>query len=158
MSTLRQIRNQNDFAVGFFYILVGGLAAGIAATRYDLGTAGRMGPGYFPLILGVILCLLGAVVLLRALSRNAERTVLERWDLRSLLWMVGSLLLFSLALKPLGLVLSLALLIIVSSLASHEFTWRGTLLNTLFQLALNVGLFIYFLGLPFELWPSFLAS
>ena len=154
----RHIRNQNDFAVGFFYILIGALAAGIAATRYELGTAGRMGPGYFPLILGVILCLLGAVVLLRALSQSAERTVLERWDLRSLLWMVGSLLLFSLALKPLGLVLSLALLIIVSSLASHEFTWKGTLLNTLFQLALNVGLFIYFLGLPFELWPSFLTS
>ncbi|WP_036595366.1 tripartite tricarboxylate transporter TctB family protein [Ottowia thiooxydans] len=154
----RKIRNQNDFVIGSFYILIGAAAAVIAASRYELGTANRMGPGYFPLILGVILCLLGTTVLLRALSKNSERTALARWDLRSLLWMVGSLLLFSFALKPLGLVLSLAMLIIVSSLASHEFTWKGTLINAAVQIALNLGLFIYFLGLPFAIWPSFLTS
>lgn len=156
MSRGRQLRNPRDLVVGVAYIVLGA-GFSVASLGYEMGTASRMDAGYFPFWLGVVLAGLGAVVSLRALSPHAPRTVLERWDLRSLLWMVGAVALFGATLRPLGLVLSLALLVVLSSMASRAFTWRGALLNATVLVALNLGVFVYGLSLPFPVWPAFLG-
>src|SRR5688500_6453894 len=69
------IRNQKDFAAGALYIVVG-LAFAIGATDYNLGTAARMGPGYFPFWLGLFLAAVGAVVLVRSVRAGADRQAL----------------------------------------------------------------------------------
>lgn len=147
------IRNQRDFTVGVAYIATGAVFA-VVSWGYELGTASAMGPGYFPFWLGIVLSLLGVVVCAGATSVKAQRLPLERWDWRTLAWMTGSVAAFGLALKPLGLVLSIVALVVASSLASREFTWRGTLLNAVVLGLLNTVLFVLLLDLPLPLWPA----
>lgn len=146
------IRNQRDFTVGVAYIATGAVFA-VVSWGYELGTASAMGPGYFPFWLGIVLSLLGVVVCTGATSAKAQRLPLERWDWRTLAWMTGSVAAFGLALKPLGLMLSIVALVVASSLASREFTWRGTLLNAAVLGLLNTVLFVLLLDLPLPLWP-----
>lgn len=152
------VRHPRDAVVGVFY-LVAGLAFAIGAlVFYDLGSGSQMGPGYFPLLLGGVLALLGAVVLGRALRPGIAGESLKAWDWRSLFWMVGAVALFGVTLRPLGLVLSVGLLVVLSSLASHEFRWRGALLNAAVLALLTVWLFVSALALPFPVWPAFLSA
>ncbi|MBN9426366.1 MAG: tripartite tricarboxylate transporter TctB family protein [Burkholderiales bacterium] len=150
------VRNRSDFAVGLAYV-VAGAAFALAARRYELGTADQMGAGYFPFWLGLLLAVLGVSVMLRAADQRSRSSAIEHWDWRSLVWIGGALVLFALLLKPLGLAVSLALLIVGSSLASHEFRWRGTLLLTAVLLLMNVGIFVYVLTLPLPVWPAFVG-
>ena len=71
-------------------------------------------------------------------------------------WILGAVVLFGLLLQPAGLVLSLVVLVLVSSRASHEFTWRGTLANAVILIAFSVGAFIKGISLQIPLWPTFL--
>ncbi|MPS28810.1 MAG: tripartite tricarboxylate transporter TctB family protein [Alcaligenaceae bacterium] len=150
------IRNQPDFVLGLLYILAGGGFAA-AASRYDMGTLAYMGPGYFPFILGMLLAAIGAWIVLRAVLIRGVRVRLASWNLRSLSWMVGSVVMFGLALQPLGLVIALVLLVILASLASHEFTWKTTLINAAVMVVLNVGGFVYGLSIPFPVLPQIAA-
>ncbi|SHG89250.1 Tripartite tricarboxylate transporter TctB family protein [Pollutimonas bauzanensis] len=152
-----RIRSPRDFAVGLVYIATGA-AFSFASAQYEMGTPDHMGPGYFPFWLGIVLVLLGATIVLRTLRPNAGAAALAPWDWRLLLWTVGSVALFGAALKPLGLVLALLLLVMLSSLASREFTWRGALLNAVVLAALNLGVFVYGLDLPLPVWPSWAAG
>lgn len=147
------IRNQRDFAVGAAYIATGAAFA-VVSWGYELGSASAMGPGYFPFWLGIVLALLGLVLCAGATSTKTPRLPLQRWDWRTLAWMTGSVAAFGLALKPLGLVLSVFGLVVASSLASREFTWRGTLLNAAVLVLLNTVLFVLLLDLPLPLWPA----
>ena len=64
-----KIKNYQDFYAGLMFVIFGGLAAWLS-TSYNMGTGARMGPGYFPFWLGIILAGLGAIVLLKALGIN----------------------------------------------------------------------------------------
>jgi uncharacterized membrane protein HdeD (DUF308 family) len=134
--------------------LVVGVVIAAAAQFHALGTAARMGPGYFPLCLGVILALLGIAQMFRACHGREDHIPLEAWDWPTLLLLTGAVVLFAAAIYWLGLVLALAFLVILSSAASHEFTWKGTLANLFVILALNLSVFVYGLSLPFQLWPT----
>ncbi len=155
MSTL-SVRNPRDFAVGLLYAVIGAAFA-IAAAGHEMGDPARIGPGFFPFWLGLVLAAIGAFTMLRSIWPRAARSRLDGWDVRSLGWMVGSVLLFAALLEPLGLALSVALLVVCASLASHEFTWRATLLNTLLLVGITVGGFVYGLSLPLPVWPAFPA-
>jgi len=148
------IRNQKDFAAGALYI-VAGLAFAIGATHYKLGSAARMGPGYFPFWLGLFLAAIGAVVLVRSLRSGADSQALPRFDLKTLAWLLGAVALFGALLKPLGLVASLLVLILVSSVASHEFGWKGALATAALLIAACLGIFVYGLNMQLPLWPAF---
>ena len=150
------IRNRKDFLAGLVY-LVAGIAFAIGATQYKMGSADRMGPSYFPFWLGLLLAFIGEVVVMGAVRRNATPEGLPRFDWRSLAWILLSVVLFGLLLPRLGLVVSLILLVLVSSRASHEFRWKGALLNAAFLLLVCWGAFIYGLNLQLPLWPSFIA-
>ncbi|KAI3590053.1 tripartite tricarboxylate transporter TctB family protein [Cupriavidus sp. CER94] len=152
-----RIRSQKDFASGLMFILVG-LGFSFVARGYSMGTAAKMGPGYFPFWLGIVLALLGALVLWGSLSSRMEEDQLARWDLKILLWILGSVVLFGLLLKPLGMVLSVVVLVLVSSMASHEFSWKGAVLNAIVLVLISMGAFVYGINLQMPVWPAFLAS
>ena len=148
-----RIRSQKDFASGLMFILVG-FGFSWVARGYSMGTAAKMGPGYFPFWLGVVLALLGVLVLIGSMSSKGEGDELARWDIKLLLWILGSVVLFGLLLKPLGMVLSVIVLVLVSSMASHEFTWRGAILNTIVLVLISMGAFVYGINLQMPVWPA----
>ncbi|MEN7529695.1 MULTISPECIES: tripartite tricarboxylate transporter TctB family protein [unclassified Cupriavidus] len=152
-----RIRSQKDFASGLMFILVG-LGFSFVARGYSMGTAAKMGPGYFPFLLGLVLALLGAVVAIGSLSSKGEADHLARWDLKILLWILGSVVLFGLLLKPLGMVLSVFVLVLVSSMASHEFSWKGALLNGVVLVLISMGAFVYGINLQMPVWPAFITG
>ncbi|MDQ0141706.1 tripartite tricarboxylate transporter TctB family protein [Cupriavidus necator] len=152
-----RIRSQKDFASGLMFILVG-FGFSWVARGYSMGTAAKMGPGYFPFWLGIVLALLGALVLSGSLSSKSEEDSLARWDIKTLLWILGSVVLFGLLLKPLGMVLSVLVLVLVSSMASHEFSWKGAILNSIILVLISLGAFVYGINLQMPVWPAFLAS
>ncbi|GAA0793070.1 tripartite tricarboxylate transporter TctB family protein [Cupriavidus gilardii] len=152
-----RIRSQKDFASGLMFILVG-FGFSWVARGYSMGTAAKMGPGYFPFWLGVVLALLGVLVLIGSLSSKGESDELARWDIKLLLWILGSVVLFGLLLKPLGMVLSVIVLVLVSSMASHEFTWRGAILNTIILVLISMGAFVYGINLQMPVWPAFITG
>lgn len=150
-----QVRNRQDFWSGVMFILLG-LGFAWQASTYSMGTAGRMGAGYFPFWLGIVLALLGAIVLLGALSPKAEKTYVDRFDLRIVFLVVGSVVLYGLLLKPLGIYLSVFVLVVISNLASHEFNLKVAVGNAIFLVVFAYLAFIKGLGLIFPLWPAFL--
>jgi hypothetical protein len=151
-----RIQNQKDFAAGLIF-LVAGAGFAIGAFNYTIGDAARMGPGWFPLWIGVLLAVLGLVIAAKAMAPGATRDLLQRPELRTMGWILGSVVLFGLLLQPLGLVLSLAVLVLVSSFASHEFGWKGALLNAVILILFSVGVFIRGIHLQIGLWPAFLG-
>ncbi len=151
-----QLRNKQDFWSGVMFILLG-LGFAWKATSYSMGTAARMGPGYFPHWLGIIMAVLGMVILLSSFGKKAEVTKIDRFDFKILGIIVGSIVLFGFCLRPLGLVISLFLLVACSSLASHEHSWKVSILNALFLVILCWLAFVKGLGLVFPIWPAFLG-
>lgn len=149
------IKSQKDFWSGVMFAAFGLFFAWFA-TDYPMGTAARMGPGYFPFWLGVITALLGAMIALSAMRPGAKQDKVGKFDFRVNLLVLGSVVLFGLLLRPLGLYVSLAVLVIVSSLASHEFGWKVTLANTVFLIVFSYLAFVRGLGLIFPLYPTFL--
>jgi hypothetical protein len=152
-----RIRSQKDFASGLRFILVG-LGFSWVARGYSMGTAAKMGPGYFPFLLGLVLGVLGALVLISSLSSKGEKDHLARWDLKTLLWILGSVVLFGLLVKRLGMVLSVFVLVLVSSMACHEFSWKGALLNGVVLVLISLGAFVYGINLQMPVWPAFITG
>ena len=109
------IRHPKDFFAGLIFVAFG-LAAIIIGSNYSLGSAARMGPGYFPRILGILLLVLGAALSLRALKIKGEP--LPRWYWKPILIVLGSVIAFGLVVTHLGLVLSTIGLVFASSTAS----------------------------------------
>ncbi len=149
---------RKDTAAGLLFIAIG-LAFSIDASSYRMGVISSMGPGYFPFWLGVLLALLGAIVLIGGLRATAsEAGALQPWDLKSLAIIVGSIALFGIVLLPLGLIVAIVVLIVVSSKASHEFTWATTILNAAILMLLSLVIFVWGIGLQLPLWPAFLVN
>jgi len=151
-----QLRNKQDFWSGVMFIVLG-LGFSWQATSYQMGTAARMGPGYFPFWLGLVLAMMGIIVLLGSLSPKAEETEVGGFDWRILFLVIGSVVLYALILRPLGVYLSVFALVVISSLASHEFNWKVAAANGVFLVVFSYLAFIKGLGLIFPLWPSFLG-
>ena len=151
-----QLRNRQDFWSGVMFIALG-LGFAWKAASYQMGTAARMGPGYFPFALGLVLAILGAIVLLGSLAKNATETQVEKFDWRITFLVIGSVILYGLILKLLGIYISVFVLVVVSSLASHEFNLKVAIANGIFLVVFSYLAFIKGLGLIFPLWPSFLG-
>jgi hypothetical protein len=145
-----RVRNWKDLYSGLIFLVCGALFT-IVARNYPMGTALRMGPSYFPTILGSLLALLGVVIALRSLVVTGEPISPIRF--RPLLLILAAVLLYGFLLDRLGLVIATVALIFVSALGGHEFRLREVLILTAILVALSVGAFVYGLGLPFPLWP-----
>src|SRR5205814_3031044 len=112
------IRHPKDFWSGVLFIAIGVFAV-VYGMKYTLGSAARMGPGYFPRILGILLIGLGAILALRSLRLRGAK--IPTWKWRPSLVILGSVVLFGLILNFAGLVLATIVLIVLSSAASPEF-------------------------------------
>ena len=129
-----------------------GLAAMWLAQDYPMGTARRMGPAYFPKIVGGALVLFGFIISLRSLWSDGKPVRLP--TLRPLIMIIGAVVAFALLLKPLGLVLALLVLILISCLGGSQFRLREVAILYIVLALIAVTFFVYGLGLPFNLWPT----
>ena len=125
----------------------------LAARGYAMGSAGRMGPGYFPMALGIVLGALGLVIIGRAFAAGDERV--GALQLRPLLVIVVAVCLFGLLIERLGLVVALVAAVVVSAMASREYRPLEVAALAATLAAFSVGVFVYALRLPLTLWPSF---
>lgn len=153
-----KIKSQRDFASGVMFLVIG-LAFAFGATAYSFGVSARPGPGYFPLILGVMLALLGAIVLFKALtieSQGGDPIGAIAW--KPLLLILGAVVLFGLLLPRLGLFITVPVLVLIASLGGDEFHLKTVVIMAAL---LAVGCWLAFvqgLGLTIPLWPAFLAG
>jgi len=149
-----RIKSPKNFWAGLMFIGFG-LFFMIGAGNYEMGSAARMGPAYFPTILGGLLAVIGGSVFFQ--SFVVTDGSVAAIPLRLLFFITAALLLFGYLLKPIGLVPALALLVVFSAFAGHEFKLREALLLALALILLSVLVFVEGLGQPFPLWPKFLG-
>lgn len=160
-----RIKSQKDFFSGLMFAAVGGAFAAVSST-YTIGTGARMGPGYFPLVLGVLLAALGVLIAVRSFTSGPEGgDPVGRFAWRPLFFIIAANLAFgaclgglpSIGLPPLGLILGIFILTFVASLASDEFNPKETLILSIVLSVFSYGAFIKLLNLQFPVWPAFLG-
>ncbi|MFP5406030.1 MAG: tripartite tricarboxylate transporter TctB family protein [Gammaproteobacteria bacterium] len=149
------IRNSRDFWGGVMFAVFGALFA-YFATSYDVGTGARMGPGYFPLILGILLALLGVIVAWSSTSVTNPVARLEPVGWRELFMVLGAVAVFAVLLPWLGMVVSVSLLILISAMADYQFSWKETILSIIVLVIMSYFVFVKGLELQFPVWPRFL--
>lgn len=145
------IRSPKDFFAGLLFLFFGGVAAWVARD-YPMGSALRMGPGYFPLVLSVLLTLLGLATCIKGMLIKGER--IESMRFRPLLLILGSVGIFAVSIELGGIIVTTALTVALACAASPESRMRELIVLVIVLLALSVGVFTYALGLPFKLMPG----
>ena len=144
-------RDRKDFNAGLMYICIGAFFGGFA-TNYPMGTAVRMGPAYFPSILGALLALLGLILVCRSFfARDAEPPSKTHW--RPLCFILGAACLFGFLINVAGLVAAAAAMMIVGAMGGWDFRWKEQIISAIVMPAACTGIFYYGLGLPFKLFP-----
>jgi len=153
-----KIKSQRDFWSGLLFVTVGAVFAW-ASTEYSFGSSARPGPGYFPFGLGVLLCLLGAVVLFKALSIESEGgDPIGPIAWRPLLVITATIVVFGLALPRLGLLITLPITIFMAALAGDEFHWKDALISSVILTAGSWLIFVWGLKLVIPVWPTVFGS
>ncbi len=146
------LRHNRDFWAGMMLIATG-TAAMVAARDYSFGTTRRMGPGYFPTILGAILVLFGIYVMVKGLRSNEK--IEAPWSPRALILLTLSLVLFGVLMAHAGFVPALIVLILGSAAAKRGFRFLEVLLLTVVLTGISVAVFVWGLGLPYDLIKGF---
>ena len=161
-----KIKSQKDFFAGLMFTVVG-IAFAWGATTYNVGTGARMGPGYFPMMLGILLGVLGAIVIFGALTIetvDGERVGSIAW--RPLGYIIGANLVFgillgglpSIGLPAMGLIAAIYALVLIAGLAGEQYQIKSSLI-----LATNLAVgsyvaFVVLLKLQFQVWPTFITG
>ena len=139
------IRHPKDFWSGIVFLLFG-LSAIVIGQDYEMGTAGRMGPAYFPSVLGGMLSLVGAASLIRSFFRQGEPIGRLYW--RELALVLVAVLLFGFLVRDAGLIPATLVLIMISSYAGQKFNLKHSIALAIGAALFAVGLFVKLLGLP----------
>jgi hypothetical protein len=145
------VRNQPNFLSGVLFTVIG-TGFGVYGRNYGMGTASQMGPGYFPVVLGSLLAVIGVVITLQSLSVHQDEEKIELLFFKPMLLVLGPIVLFGVTLIPLGFVLSSIMLIGLTALASPEFSLKYVVPTTLVLIVGCYLVFIYGLGLPIPVW------
>lgn len=161
-----RIKSQKDFFAGLMFTAVG-VAFAWGATNYSIGSGARMGPGYFPLVLGILLAILGLLVVFGALVVETEDgEPVGKFAWKPLGFIIGSNILFGVLLAGLprfgipafGLVVAIYGLTFVAALAGDEFKAREVaILATILAVGSYLA-FVVLLKLQFPVWPSFITG
>jgi hypothetical protein len=144
--------NNKDFLAGLLFLAIGGLGM-YMALDYPFGSSLRMGPGYFPRVLAGILMAFGVYVLLRGI-RTSER-VKGIWGWKPLAFIVVSLIAFGFIMDRFGLIPALVTMYFIAAFGGHEFRFREVVILTVVMSAFAVSVFVYGLGLPYQLIQGF---
>lgn len=150
-----KVCSQKDFYAGLMFVGFG-IFAIYEAQQYDMGVIERMGPGYFPTILGVVLLCLGLAVFVRSFFSGVTTKI--RIDLRPIVLVLSGVVAFGLLLEIAGLVIAAFALITLACLGSWEFRLRDTLIMFVVLVAFCTAVFYYGLEVSFPLWPEFLQE
>jgi hypothetical protein len=161
-----RIKSQKDFFAGLMFTVVGiGFAWG--ASTYNVGTGARMGPGYFPLLLGTLMALIGIAIMFAGLSVETEDgEPIGKWAWKQIFFILGANITFgillgglpSIGLPAMGMIIATYALVLISSLAGNEFhlpkvLWFATVLAVGSYVA-----FIWALKLQIQVWPTFITG
>jgi len=161
-----RLKSQKDFFSGLVFMVVG-IAFAWGATSYTIGEGARMGPGYFPLMLGVLLTIIGVFVTFQALvveTEDGEKIGTAAW--KPLLFIIGANVVFGVLLAGLpkfgipamGLIVAIYALTFIAALAGDEFkTKEVAILATILAVGSYLA-FIVLLKLQFPVWPSFISG
>jgi hypothetical protein len=152
-----KIRNQRDFGAGIMYMVIG-LFFAIVATRYQYGTAAKMGPGYFPFWLGMLMAAIGLLVLVRSLGAKATIEAIPKFNLKVVGLITGAVVVFGILLPKMGFLVAVLALVMIASTASREFNWKVALINAVVLIAFTYSVFVLGLKLQFPLLPFFLQQ
>jgi hypothetical protein len=144
-----KITSYEDFWAGVMFIAFGVLAIAIARD-YPMGSAVRMGPGYFPTIIGGALIALGAGISVMGFKVKGEGIGVFPW--RAIVLLAAGFAFFAWGIDNAGFVPSLAVLIVLSSLSSRRYKWIEIAIETVVLIVGCWAVFIYGIGLPFPLW------
>ena len=161
-----QIKSEKDFFAGLMFMVVGGGFAW-GATKYTVGEAARMGPGFFPLLLGIVLALLGAFIVFESLvvdTEDGEKIGKFAW--KPLGFIIGANLAFgvlmgglpSIGLPSFGLIVGIYALVAIASLAGDRFHAKEVVILSTILSILSYLAFIKLLKLQFPVWPSFIVG
>ena len=160
------IKSQKDFFSGLLFMAVG-IAFAWGATNYTVGTGARMGPGYFPLLLGICMAVLGGVITFKALvveTPDGDKIGSIAW--KPLFYIIAANLIFgillgglpSIKLPAFGLIMGIFALTFVASMAGDEFKFKEVLILAIILCVLSYAAFILLLKLQFPVWPAFLTN
>lgn len=160
------IKSQKDFFSGLMFTLVGaGFAWG--ATTYNVGTGARMGPGYFPLLLGIILAVLGAFITFYSLVEHTEDgEPVGKFAWKPITYILGANLMFgvllaglpSLGVPAMGLIAAIYALVIIASKAGDTFDIKEVLILATVLAVGSYIAFIWALKLQMPVWPTFITG
>lgn len=145
------IRNPKDFWSGAIFIGFG-LAAVLIGRDYSMGTAGRMGPAYFPTILGSLLALIGAIAVVR--SMLTQGAAVSRFTLKGLGLVLGATVLFGVLVRGAGLPIAIILMVMLSGFASIKFKFAPFLMVATGMSIFCTLVFVKALGLPMPIIGS----
>jgi hypothetical protein len=146
-----RIRSQKDFWCGVIFFAIG-VAFMVLAGEYRMGTAARMGPGFFPTMLGGVMAALGLTLVVPAFLRDGD--AFPRLHFRPMLMILLGIAVFAVLLQPLGFVLAAAALMVVGGFADPDLRFLESVALSIFLTAFCVGVFVLLLGLPMPLWPN----
>jgi uncharacterized membrane protein YhaH (DUF805 family) len=150
------IARRQDFWTGVIYIAVG-LCAFVMARHYTLGSAARMGPGYFPTVVALLLVLVGAAIVVRAFLRDGALIGRIAW--KPMLLVLGSIVAFAFLINRAGLIAAAAILVLGCAAASDRFRLGAIpLLGLAALIAFCVGLFVIGMGIPMPLVGPWLGG
>jgi predicted outer membrane lipoprotein len=160
------IKSQKDFFSGLMFAIIGGGFAW-GATNYSIGTGARMGPGYFPLLLGILLAVLGAFTVFYSLIEHTEDgDKIGTFAWRPIIYILGANVIFGillaglprLGLPPMGLIAAIYALTIIASKAGDVFIFKEVLMLATFLSVLSYLAFIKLLSLQMPVWPTFITG
>ena len=161
-----KLKSQKDFYSGLMFMAVGGAFAW-GATTYNVGTGARMGPGYFPLLLGVVLALIGLLITFKAMTvETQDGDKIGKWAWKPLFFILAANFAFgillaglpSIGIPAMGLIVGIYALTFIASLAGNEFHAKSVfVLATVLAVGSYVA-FVWALKLQFPVWPSFISG
>lgn len=160
------IKSQKDFFAGLIFMAVG-VSFAWGSGNYNIGTAAKMGPGYFPLVLGILLALLGGFITFKALVVETEEgEKVTGWAWKPLLSIIAANLAFglllgglpSIQLPAMGLVVAIYALTLIASLGADGFKLKEVLILATVLALLSYLTFIVLLKLQFAVWPTFITG
>ena len=161
-----RIKSQKDFFSGLMFMGVG-VAFAWGATTYNVGTGARMGPGFFPLYLGVLMAILGAVITFKALViETIDGDKIGKWAWRPLFFIIFANLMFGVLLAGLpsfgipafGLIVGIYALVFIASMAEPGWKFKSTFVLATVLAAGSYIAFVLALKLQFPVWPEFITG
>lgn len=160
------IKSQKDFFSGLMFMAIG-VAFAWGATTYSVGSGARMGPGYFPLYLGILMTLLGAAITFKAMViETPDGDKVGKWAWKPLFFVILANLVFGALLAGLpyfgfpamGMIVAIYALTFIASMAEGGWKFKATFILATVLAAGSYLAFVLALKLQFPVWPAFITG